>query len=243
MTLALSFTDGGNRTATFAVTGTGGLPVTVYAQQVMGFPPANGWAVQGSRTGDGSVGPVALNEGHYWFSAATSTAWSAPLYGVVTSGLQPILTRLREVVAARLALLALPGISTDRIYQQKFWDDRNLMYPYAAVALFAGGPLQETYVDGTNAKSDWGKPVYVILADRKGDNDPSTSRIENWRERSIRAFDHQRLPGIPEGYQSIVEPGPILDVARDPNDAPIMGTDFSRFIVRLTSREPRGLGT
>lgn len=74
MSLALTLTDNLDGTATATISGSAGGVVNLYSQ-----PPGEDWTSRGTRVGDGTIGPVAMANGTYWWKAtATTTGTGSP---------------------------------------------------------------------------------------------------------------------------------------------------------------------
>jgi hypothetical protein len=211
----------------------------VFVQAVDGELGTSAWTNAGSRVGNGNVN-IAVAPGFYWVKVeaanGSESVTSNLVYTHFTDGEQAVLYRCLVAVQARIQGMALAGIANERIVIRKVPDDRNVAKPAVVIA-----PLRQESLDpaeGTNNRDDVGYPVIVAALDADNQN-PSSNHDRNllWRERLRQAFHHQRLPGVDEIINGTVEPLPIVDTPAwfDRN------TYMTAMIVRLTSRERRGL--
>ena len=239
MPLALSVADNEDGTASVTVAGSPG-PGTVLAAPFTGREGGLVWAPVWAFAADGSAA-VTTAPGHYVWLAAAGADLSGPVYQSVADPAPALAEQCLRAVAARVQLLGLSRIG-DRVYVRAEAKDLNVSYPCAFVcppaAAEAGGADA-----GTNLRSDWGHPVRVTVADRKHPDrgDQTLPDFARWRQQVFRAFDRERLPGVPAVLQTLVEPGPVMQfhVTRE-GEYSLAATELT---VRCVARQPRGFGT
>jgi hypothetical protein len=212
--------------------------VSLYAQDING-----GTLTQvGTRSGDGAIA-ASLATGHYLWVA--KGGFSGTLSGVVvqpvTDGAEDVQARVIDAVAARIRLLALPGMAA--VYTRKVpWDD-DLMFPATVVTDFA---QVETVLGGTTGHDEYGHPAYVMFRTNDAHDEKAVvagaevdagNVIRNWRGKVTRAFQGQRLPGVAESMWCEVEPAQIT--VMDPAETELL---FSALLIRARTRERRGFG-
>lgn len=218
MPLTLAIADNADGTgATATVAGTGGAAVAVRASKVVGTDwPAADWVGPYTRTGDGTVAvPVGFGT---WFGFATAGAeQTTPVPFSVTdptNAAPAIATLCRDAVAARLALLALPGCR--RVWSDEAWlEAANKDYPCVALTTEGLSEFEQPGLDGLDLI---GHPVRVSICDKTELRDTLKlrQRYEPWRQRISDAFRWAKLPGVSANYlQTTVEHLDIAD-ARNP---------------------------
>lgn len=229
---ALAVTDSANNTgATATVTGTGGAAVAVYAQPVDGTLGAGAWALAGSRTGDGTVA-LALAKGYYFGYALVAGAASNLVYFQVTDGADSVLSRCVAAVKAQVHLLNLP--CTQRVFDS-LYEQVPLTQVPCTVLTTEGA--RETVESALNGRDDVGRPVRLIVRDLcLAFDEAKRETYRRWRQALYRAFQSQRLPGVPESVRNKVE---VSEVTPAPRREPQMVIEM---VVRCVTREVRGLG-
>jgi hypothetical protein len=247
MALTLAITDNASPTTGIVATITGSDPGstnTLYTQAA-NYPF---WAQQGSRTGDGTIA-AALPSGHfnaYVFSTAVGGLPAvSPVTNqfAVTAGNQSVEERLLLAVQASIQQMvpagSLPGLKASNVFVRAVpGEDVRQALPCVLLTPIDRDPCVGT----TTGKDDFGKPVVVILADRKdpgllaASGQPAVlSPFLLWRERIVRRFISQRLPAVAEAISCTFEPDAIFN----PRAAEF---EFlvSSFTLRFRTREPRG---
>jgi hypothetical protein len=242
---ALAVVDRGDGTgATAAVggvdpTATASLLVATFAGD-LGAPA---WSVAGVRTGSG---PLELNlpVGHYFGHVATTfggqQSISKVVYFVVSAGLDSIHSRCLDGAQARLRLLGLPGLASERVLVEKLPTALTVSRAVDGLPAIVLSPHRAAMamVAGTNGLDDVHYDVLVTMLERDNQEPTHTAHLDrhlSWREQIARAFRNQRLPGVEEVIDTVVEPieGP---------DAENWKRQYltSTLLLRFVSRERRG---
>lgn len=143
-------------------------------------------------------------------------------------------TKAREAVKNRIQLLTLEGIGPN-VYIQLTPTQVNVKFPCVIVTPWA---LSEDNPTNLSGLDDWGHPNWVWICDRK----PPTlhkelARIERWRQAIRRAFHNQQLRDPSSCVRCVVETADIVDPR-----LPQYQFVVSQMVVRVYTREPRGLG-
>ena len=242
MALTLLVTDNGDATATFTVAGSSGSG-TVVASWFRGREgQQTAYSTVWSFSGDGSSSATAMTPGHYFFFAKEGANLSPLVYQSVQDPNDAQAVACRKAVSARIKLLALDGIWNNVVLQFKP-NDLAVSYPVVFVTLPEGGG--ETDTGGTNATTDWGHPVRVLIADRLDmQMDDQHGHFDMWRQQIRHAFDRQRLPGVTRVKLTRVEPGAMVQrfqvLNADGGQAyQLVGSEL---VIRCITRELQGFG-
>jgi hypothetical protein len=195
MALGVEFKDKQNGGGAEAhVTGSGGGTVSVYTSRVTGdtWPPPEWSDPPLTRVGDGVV-DLPLTPGSYFGYVAAATLTPPIWFGVTDPGEIAVATACRDAVAARLALVSLPGIK--KIHQETFLESANKDWP--CIVLSVDG-LQEQEEAGLDGLDLIGHPVRLSICDTMALRDRAKlrERYEPWRERISNAFRWQKIPGV-----------------------------------------------
>lgn len=249
----LAIADNGDGTGGVATIsgGDSGSTHTVYSQLVDGeLGTAASWTARGSRTGNGTItlSPAPTADKYYWWHAkATSsggTAVSNLVYQNITSGALAVHYQCLVATQARIQGLSLSGIANGSILVQKvpvapsdLWGASPKTYQFPGILITPLGSERMAADEGTNVRDDVGYPVVVSILD--ADNRHATANHARnllWRQKIARAFRNQRLPGVSEIIRAVIEPGPVIDIAK-------WGENYfhSALTIRFTSREVRGI--
>lgn len=240
----LSVSDNGDATgATATISGAAAQSDnTVYVQSFAGDLGGGGWASQGSITGNGNLA-LPLATGHYFAHVVSSLgelqAVSAVSYFAVTDGQESIHTRCLNAVQARIRLLALDGLASQRVVIEKVPAGRNLTAGVGLPAVILS-PHRAAMpaAAGTNSLDDVHYDVLVAIFDRDNQEPTLEANLDRhllWRQQIARAFRNQRLAGVPEVINSEVEPAEGL--LEEAWKRELM---TSAVLLRFTSREMRG---
>lgn len=248
MTLALSWTDNLNATATATITGSDVASTnTVYVSPVNQTTRPLAWSSAGSRTGDGAI-TLAISPG-YWFAYCLGTVSSvqvaaAPLIGSVSLASDAIQTLAERAIQARIqalcpltALATPPGdLPSAQVYH---WDAftaaqlEKMTYPAIAVS---PAPLAETVGTILTGRDDIGYPVYATILVRCSPLDQGpVPTVKLWRQAIFRAIRFQPLVLTGTVYTVKPEPREILEWV-----TPKYQLLYSTLGFRAISREPRG---
>lgn len=239
MPLSVSFADNQDGTgATATVAGTAGASVSVRTARVTGDTwPAPAWSDPITRVGDGTLA-VPLPVGSYFGYAATATEATPPtVFGVTdATAAAPlaVATLCRDAVAARLALLSLPGCK--KVHQNTFLESANKDWPCLVLSMDGLHETEEAGLDGLDLI---GHPVRVSICDTMDlrDKVKLRERYEPWRQKISDAFRWQKLPGVSANYNhTTVE---HLDIA-DPRN-PSYANFVSALIVWCWVYRTRGI--
>lgn len=247
----LTVADAGNGTdATATITGTdSGAANVVY---VAAFDPALGpqpLSNEGNRSGNGDVS-LTLTPGHYVAIVLASldgtSAISPPVYFSITdAAAEAPHYRMIEGVRIRVGSIGLAGIDSANIvsqhtpsdiqFNQAFSSTPVKSMPGVLIAPFANETMNPTA--GTNYRDEIGFPIVVTLFDRQ-ERIETTNLNRNllWRHQVAAAFRNQRLPGVPEVENMIVEPGQIVMP-----ESWFRGYWHSALVVRCFGRFTRGI--
>jgi hypothetical protein len=214
----------------------------VYVQGFAGDLGGGAWTLAGSIVGNGNV-TLTLPTDHYFAYVVSSLgelqAVSGVSYFVVTDGLESIHTRCLAAVQARIRLLALDGLESQRVVIEKVAAARNMSAGIGLPAVIlsphrAAMPAQA----GTNSLDDVHYDVLVAILDRDNQEPTLAANLDRhllWRQQIARAFRNQRLPGVPEVINAEVEPPEGL--LEEAWKRELM---TSAVLLRFTSRETRG---
>lgn len=234
-TAMLVVTDNGDGTIDYVVNGVSGATYNVYYAPLSALPDPDWTLLDQVTEGDTNTAP--LPNGYYFGYAYNlyGTDFAPPVYFYVTSTDEAVATRFRAAIKARIQLLALDGIASDRIYEQWTPDETNLDYP--CIVLTPQNVRETVRANFTNT-SDIGRPCRVLICDRvdKLEHD-KLPRYELWRQQIERAFSEQQLPAPFENVICKIEHDAIID----PHE-PAFQMMVSEFAIRGIMREPRGLG-
>lgn len=253
MALSLTISDNQNGTATATIAGSdAGSANTVYATPVqpmmMTMGAALPWQSQATRTGNGTVTFTPTSGAGYYFFYAAGTvsgaaAISPPTYGPVSAAVLAVFEAMRNAVQAKIQTLSLPGdpqsnllpITGERVYKQMEQLAHLVQYPCVVIL---EEDEQETVTPATNARDDIGYPVRVLLMDRSGKLfDKRLPTYLLWRQRIMRAFEEQRLPGVASIWTCHVQPLLVVDTrTRQMYEHLVSG-----MVLRFVSRELRGV--
>jgi hypothetical protein len=236
----IAVSDNANNTgAVVTISGsTVGSTNTVYRAAYNGDMGTLTWTSSGSRSGDGTVA-VSCTHGYFWWYVLSSTAGGTAISNLVnqnvTDGQLAILTQIVAAVVARMKLVSLAGIG-DKVYELK--SQKHIVPAHSCCLVFRDPVVPITQDDATNIREDIGYPVQIamIAPDPLTDNSP-IQIYDLWRQQAERAFRNQRLPGVAGVIWTRVEPAMVLD----PVPA-FYARVITAFTVRVTSREPHGLG-
>lgn len=244
MPITLSITDNGNGTGAVATIG-GGQPTAtniVYTAPVPGVLGSVTWTNSGNRVGNGTVA-LSLAKGYYWAHvsntlvlADTITEVSNLVYFAVTDATEAVHERCLDAVQARIQGLALSGIPSAQVYVRKVPWTRETTFPCVQIAPIGAEKIPRA--GGTNLRDDIEYPVLVVIVD-KDDQKQQTNRDRDllWRQRIIKAFRNQRLPGVSEVHQCVVEPQAI----NPPKDWIEQSAWVSAVRFNFVTREARGI--
>ena len=237
MPLTVAVTDNEDGTgATATVAGTGGAAVQVRTSRVRGdvWPPP-GWSDPPlARTGDGTVA-LSLTPGSYFAYATTSTDTSPPaFFGVTDPAGLAVATLCRDAVAARLALVNLPGCR--KVHQEVWREAANKDFPCVVLDLEGLGEREDAGLDGLDHIAH---PVRVSICDQFDFRDKKKvrERYEPWRQRISDAFRWQRLEAVSPTFDTCTVEH--LDIA-DPRN-PQYTTFVSAMIVWCWVYRTRGI--
>ena len=235
--------DGTGAVATISGTLTNSIN-TVYTQLVESIwsPPL--WQTSASRVGDGTI-ELTLAPGHYLGYCLAEidggTVCGTTIYFTATAGTQSVKTRILVAVQTRLQSLNLSGIALASIIVKKLPIARYLA-PTGTIAMpaaiIADVAAEDMPAKGTCQLDDVDYPIQVTLAEV--DNQESTVEANHpqhalWRQQIERAFRFQRLPGVPEIINCLVQPSAPID-----QQAWAKNYYASALTLRFTSRETRG---
>jgi hypothetical protein len=251
---ALAMLDNKDGTVTAKITATNpSANNVVYTSPADTTVRAAVWTNRGNRQGDGSL-TFSLPAGMYW--AKMLSTISSPLQQAIaplvmfgaTSGLTDVheqcvlatISHLQGInfngtVTSTSGVVTVNGVGvTDGLVPI----DEFLTFPCIMVT---AENVSENYAGMTNARDDEGFPVRVTIIDQ---SDMVTSsamaarrpKYTKWREQIERAFSRQRLGGVPDIFDSFVEPGPIVD-----GKLPEQQYVVSGMTVRFMERIGRGL--
>jgi hypothetical protein len=242
----LAVADQGDGTgATATVSGsTAGTTNTIYTSSFSGATGSGSWTNSGNRVGNGTV-DLSLSVGHY-FAYCDSTNGSlsevsGPVYFVVTSTTQSIYYQILAGVQSRLQAISLADIPNGQIGLCKLplilhTKQQSIDMPCVLVAptrdVMPGG-------DGVTTLDDVTYGVHVVAVDtdnRSTSIDTDMKKYLLWREQIARAFRSQRLSGVDEVVTCTCEPMDVTDLPKWIAEYQSCG-----FILKFTSREPRGL--
>lgn len=239
MALTLALADNADGTGLLAtVAGSLGTPVAVHYTPADRPWPGDAWAIGGTRTGDGTLA-VALPPRFYFVYAATSTAVTPPERIAVTSGEESVAERVQAAVVAVLKLADLPRVG-DGVHNQVLLDPTAVKYPCAVVYL---ENLSEGEERSTNGTDDIVYPMSIILLDTGVSRTRHSHKawVQACREKISRALRNVHLAGVPESVVTRVMGGPIAQERVGAAGLPVE-MYAGGFQVRVTCREPRGLG-
>jgi hypothetical protein len=231
---------GATATVSLAAPGTSN---RLYVQRFDGNLGAGDWNLAGLVSGNGNLA-MALAIGHYFAYSLSSRggteAVSNIVYFVVTDGLESIHARCLAAVQARIRSLALAGLSGARVVIEKLPVARNLATGVGLPAVVLS-PHRAAMppAAGTNSLDDVNYDVLVTIVDRDNQEPSLQQGLDRhllWRQQIARAFRNQRLSGVPEVIDAVVEPAE--GVSDESWKRELM---TSALLLRFTSREGRGM--
>ncbi len=232
--------DGSGAVATIAAAPAGGA-ASVLIQRFGGELSAGSWRWAGERTGSGSV-DLALTPGHYFAHALVTSAAGAMVSGVVyfavTDGLESIHTRCLEGAQARIRLLLLAGLDGEQVVVEKFSTNRGAARLGLPAIVLSPARAAMPATAGTNGLDDVHYDVLVAILDRDNQEPTQGAHLDRhllWRQQIARAFRNQRLPGVPEVIDTVVDSAEGISV-----DAWKRELLASALVLRFVSREHRG---
>lgn len=246
MTLALALTDNGNGTGLVAtVSGSaGGSTNQLFAARHYDGVLSAAWSSLGTRTGDGTIAGSITTMGDYWLYLVSTLGAAVTITPVrafrVTNGPNDsVFLRILEGVVSRLQSLSLAGISSAEIKYQKIPWKRGSASPGIFVS-----PTKESYDAKYNQANEIGYGVQVTTV-MTGNND-LTANLDvqlAWRQAQRKGFEVTPyanggtiLMGVPECYEILHEPGPVIDYGSFVNQL-----DVNAFVLRVFCEEPRGI--
>lgn len=248
MPISLSIADNEDGTGAVATIAGSGVTSTnaLYRAHFLGIDGPLVWGLVDSRTGDGNItvstGPMRA----YWLWYVKNTAGSTisvseiVLQALTDTTYTGVRTRIREGIAAKLALLDLDQIDSTRIYQLQ--DSKDLRWNTPGVIVMPD-VTADSHVSGTNIRDDIGYPFTVLMVDSAdfiGSNAP-TDKWDLWREKVDRAFRNQRISGVNEVYTCDIEPGRMPAVAPGEDIDKLYLSARVALTIRAFAREPRGI--
>lgn len=241
MALSLTIQDSASLTTTgfvATVAGSGGAAVALHYTQADRPWPLDPWVAGPTRTGDGAM-TVNLPKRFYFVYAATATECTPPERVAVTTGEESVAERVQSAAVALLKICTLPRIG-ESVFNQALLDATELRYPCAVVYLEG---LAEGEDRSTNGTDDIIYPLHVLLLNTGVSRTKHTHKawVQDCRERVGRAFRNVHLPGVPESVLVKVTGGPIVQERVTAVGLP-MECYAGGFQMRVTCREPRGLG-
>lgn len=165
------------------------------------------------------------------------SAVSNLVYQPVTNGLDALHDRIFDAVQARCQLLQLDGIKA--VYVREFDSLGNAEIPCLLLTMFG---KSETELGGTNRQDDRGYPVAWYFLDRQPASPAERQVIDKRRhlnrQKFLRAFREQLLPGVPEVMTMRAEPDAVT-VTGNQGKLAVTG---SGGVLRAITRESRGFG-
>lgn len=249
-TLELIVADAGLGEATATVSGgTSGRTAQLFYQRRTAQVGPVVWASGGTAVFDGSGQAVisstpAAGFGRYsWFAVQLDTGGTAAT-NFSQNYFRPLVDQEYQSVWERCVLnvkdtidgLTLDGITTAKTLAQWWPKILRNMTPEPPAILIAPFASEDYPNTGVNDEDDVGYPVVVVMVDKINNEGAVNMRRDLlWREQISRVFRYQRLAGVPEIYNSQIQP----DVVVHP-DAYAHGLLVSSILFRFVSREPRG---
>jgi hypothetical protein len=236
MPITITFQDDGNgTTATATVAGSVGQPVQVLWSPADKPWPADPWGVAGTRVGDGTV-TVTLPPRLYFGAAKSPIDCTTPMPFAIINPADAVATRCRNAVVARIKLLGLNRIG-EKVYSHLYPDDSGVE-TYPCVVCSSQGLSERMNAAGLNMLDEKGYPVKVGFYETGRNSDHTVlPELESWREKVARAVMYWQPDSVPESLMTTVEPMVIVEPGSKE-----YGLLMGYFVVRVTCREPRGLG-
>jgi hypothetical protein len=243
----LAIADNGNGTATATISGgDSGSANVVYYKSADGNLTTSSWTSGGSRTGNGTV-TLSLGAGLYWgYNEATLNSQevaTVPVFFAITVATDSLHKRCLDAVVSRIQSLSLAGVAGASVLVRKVASDEGIgsqqatpEIAFPSIIVAQGGTEQAVGTAGTNNRDQYGYPCIVGMVDTDSSLTTNHSRNLLWRERIMRAFQNQRLPGVTEVNWCIVEPGDITKFADFKE-----GKYVSFLTVRCIARVTRGV--
>jgi len=161
---------------------------------------------------------------------------SLPLAGVTSS--DAVQYRCLSAVHSTIQGLGLDGIANASIVLRKLPSDREqdsdgrIPSPAVVVSL---APFPETNLGGTNARDDWGFPVYVAICKASNQSLTVDEAVLDWRQTIRKAFHWKRLSGVSEVMYCLWEPQAVINLEHFFE----RNLDVSSAIIRCVTREAR----
>lgn len=137
-----------------------------------------------------------------------------------------------EAIRDRIRLLALSGLTSDRIQVRRLPHDGEVYYPGITIH-----PVEETYHIGTNVREALGYGCSItMVVNIDSDQDFLLDRLLLWRERIRRHFvEDDGLVGVSGSFTVKIEHGPPIDW----DDLIKKHYDVSRLVARVYVLETR----
>lgn len=211
MALTVAVSDNANSSGvTATVTGSGGVPVSVYYQlaQQTSFAPTT-WVLAGTLNGDGVL-PIALNPGYAFFYAVSGSQVSSVVFSEITTATDSVMFRCLTAVQAQLQTLTLENLPPANI--QVRYLPRALegidSWPLVCIA-----PLGQESIAPYMASIDLvQEPITVAtIVPQNANYNANMRQCTRWREQIGQRLRHQRLPGVPEMLTLEQLPSSIFD--------------------------------
>lgn len=236
MSVTLTITDASDGTGGQAVISgsAGGSANVLYYASFTGLMQSYAMASYGSRVGDGAIAIAVATGDYLWQVVSNGTDLSGVVHQNITdAGTRSTHDRIIEAVLTRLALLSL--LPTTKLLFK--WIPRIYESIDTAPCIYVCPVGSELYVSALTSSDDVSYPVYFILVDKQNqDSVKNREKILLWRQRIMKLFRFQRLPGVQEVINAEVDPDSIVDPVSFKNNYLV-----SLFMIRFVSRERRGL--
>lgn len=248
--LDLIVADAGSASALATVTGgTAGRTAQVFYQHRAAQVGPGSWTSGGTGVFDGtgtasvSVSPSGSYGRYSWFAVQLdgpgtgvedfSQSYYRPL---VDPDYKSVWERCVLAVKDTIDGLALDGIASANVVAEWWPKILKNMTPRPPAVLIAPFASEDYPNTGVNDQDDVGYPVIVVMVDKlNSESAANMTRDLLWREQISRVFRFQRLAGVPEIYNSQIQP----DVVVHP-DAYANNLLVSTLLFRFVSRESRG---
>lgn len=207
-------TDG---TATVTIAGgDAGVTNQIYTLKVDSVWPGNAWVARTpTRAGNGTV-DITTGKGAYFFAAvADGEVWSAPVYAVISTTTEAIMTQVLDAVVTRLRLMDLEGVASSKIDLDPVLTLKNIWEVRETRVLV--GPMEQPIpqiADSGSTKNRFGYPVLIACVAAANRNTGDLDAWFMWTERIRNAFVDTSLV-IPNGVIEDAEYIPLPDYLKE----------------------------
>jgi hypothetical protein len=239
MAVTLTIVDNQDGTGGVATVAGSGVSATntLYRLGFDGTPASRAYTLVGSRTGDGTIA-IGVT-GHYLFTLTTTgeAGFGVGVHQVLTSPTLSQYERVLDAVVTRIVSVGIARFPVEKV--KRVWNPRDEFGTSFRPPLIMVAPIGDEKEVGPLLNTDnIVYPVVVaILEKQDGDNVANISSSLLARQRIGDSLRNQRLPGVPEGENIVVDYKATADYEAFKKNALLSG-----MILYVNCRKQRGLG-